>query len=173
MSKIKHIISIDPGDVNTGFCYFKYDPATKVADTRIMKIMGTKEVYDALRMLWGIGQVTEPDFPGQQNPNNMFFIIENFRMDSHVRGAVFQWNELLTSQMIGAVKLCAGWLEAPVYMQEPSQVLPMGRKWAPFPVPKGHIPDDKSAWIHGVYWMMQKKLVFSPGSVKFFGQDTL
>lgn len=162
----KHIVSIDPGDVNNGFCYFKYNPETKTADTKIMKIMGAREVSTMLRMMWEIGQAGS-------TKASIFFVIENFRVDSHIRGAMFQWSEMLTSQMIGRIKLCAEWLEAPVYMQEPSNVLPMGRKWAPFKVPKGHIPDDKSAWIHGVHWMKSKGLITSPSQVTFFGQETL
>lgn len=171
---IKHIISIDPGDVNNGFCYFQYNPETKTADTKIMKIMGSTEVYNMLKVIWGFGQAgPKPEWAEQPNPYNMFFVVENFRMDSHVRGAVFQWSEMLTSQMIGSVKLLASWMNAPVYMQEPGNVLPMARKWAPWPKMPKHIPDDKSAWLHGVHWMMQKKLIFTPSHVTMFGQEML
>lgn len=172
---IRHIIAVDPGDVNNGFCYFKHDSETKTADTKIMKVCGARELSELLKALWGIASSKKPDFEGQPNPYSMFFVIENFRMDSHVRGAVFQWSELLTSQMIGRVKLCAEWLDAPVYMQEPSQVLNQGRKWASghFKVPKGHIPDDKSAWMHGVHFMMSKKLIATPDQVTIFGQEKL
>ena len=170
---IRHIFSFDPGDVNNGFCYFKHDSETKRADTKIMKVMGAKELSDMLKVIWGIGQASKPDFPDQPNPHSMFFVIENFRMDSHVRGAVFQWNELLMYQMIGRVKLRAEWMEAPVYMQEPGQVLRDGRMWAPFKLAKGHIRDDHSAWIHGVWWMLNKKLIRTVDQVTFFGQETL
>lgn len=172
---IRHIFAVDPGDVNNGFCYFKHDSDTKTADTKIMKVMGPKELSDMLKVIWGIGQAKEPDFPGQPNPHGMFFVIENFRSDTLVRGAIFQWNEMLTSQMIGRVKMCAEWMNAPVYMQEPSQVLNPGRKIV-FPIfgklPK-HIPDEKSAFIHGVHWMLQKKLIQTIDQVTLFGQEKL
>jgi len=172
---IRHVFAVDPGDVNNGFCYFKHDSVTKTADTKIMKVMGPKELSDMLKVIWGIGQAKEPDFPDQPNPNNMFFVIENFRSDTLVRGAIFQWNEMLTSQMIGRVKMCAEWMEAPVYMQEPSQVLNPGRKIV-FPLfgklPQ-HIPDEKSAFIHGVHWMLSKKLIRTIDQVTLFGQEKL
>lgn len=170
---IRHIISVDPGDVNNGFCYFKHDSETKTADTRIMKVMGPTELSEMLKVIWGIGQAKEPDFPDQPNPHSMFFIIENFRMDSQIRGAVFQWSELLTSQTIGRVKLCAEWMNAPIYMQEPGPVLADGRKWSPWGKLPKHIPDEKAAWIHGVWWMLNKKLIRTTDQVTFFGQEKL
>ena len=137
-----------------------------------MEILGAKGLSDVLKTIWHVG-TNSKDESASTNPYNMFFVIENFRMDSHVRGAVFQWNELLTSQMIGRVKLCAEWLEAPVFMQEPGPALSMGRKWCPFKLPKGHIPDDKSAFIHGAHFMMSKKLIGSVDQITLFGQAEL
>lgn len=168
----KHIIAVDPGDVNNGFAYFKYFPESRTADLKIMKICGSKELSTLLKIIWGLGQA-KPNEEQKTNPYNMFFVIENFRMDSHVRGAVFQWNELLTSQMIGRVRLCAEWMDAPVFMQEPGNVLPLGRKWCPFKLPKGHIPDDKAAFIHGAHFMMSKNLIADVGQIKLFGQETI
>lgn len=175
----KHIIAVDPGDVNNGFCYFKYDGESRTADLKIMKVMGARELANILKVIWGIGQAgpKEPALKSngdpKPNPNNMFFVIENFRMDTVHRGAVFQWNELLTSQMIGRVKLCAEWMDAPVFMQEPSNVLPMGRKWCPFKLPKGHIPDDKAAFIHGAHFMMDKNLISTVDQIRIFEQEKI
>lgn len=173
ISRTKHIISVDPGDVNNGFCYFKYFPESKTADLIIMKICGPTELSTLLKVIWGLGQRPSEEPKPQNNPHNMYFVIENFRMDSHVRGAVFQWNEMLTSQMIGRVKLCAEWMDAPVFMQEAANVLPLGRKWVPFKVNKGHLRDDHSAFIHGVHFMMTKGLITDVSKVKLFGQETL
>lgn len=176
MGKIRHIIAVDPGDVNNGFAYFKHDSENGV-DLKIMKICGSKELSDLLRVIWGIGQNAWDSNPEEQprNPANMFFVIENFRMDSNVRGAVFQWNELLTSQMIGRVKLCAEWMDAPVFMQEPGPVLTQGRKWASSifgKLPK-HIPDDKAAFIHGAHFMMSKRLIQTVDQIRMFGQEAI
>ena len=172
---IRHIFSFDPGDVNNGFCYFKHDSERKVADLKVMKSMGITELTNMLKVIWGISQKAEPAFPEQPNPSSMFFVIENFRVDSHVRGAIFQWSEMLTSEMIGRIKFCADLVNAPHYMQEPGNVLPGGRKTV-FPVfgklPQ-HIPDEKSAFIHGVHWMINKKLIRTIDQVVMFGQERL
>lgn len=171
---IRHIIAVDPGDVNNGFCYFKHNSETKTADLKIMEVLGAKGLGDVLKTLWHTRENAKPDGP-RMNPHNMFFVIENFRMDSNVRGAVFQWNELLTSQMIGRVRLCAEWLDAQVYMQEPGPVLSMGRKTCSglFKIPKGHIPDDQAAFMHGVHFMTSKKLIRTVNDITMFGQGKL
>lgn len=173
MGRTRHIIAIDPGDKNNGFAYFKQDDSG--VDLRLMKVCGPKELSELLLVIWGIGQARKAtsDYDEfKNNPNDMYFVIENFRMDTHVRGAVFQWNELHTSQMIGRVKLCAEWLDAPVFMQEPS-ILGMARKWSPIPLPKGHIPDEKSAFLHGAHFMMTKGLIKTADEIRMFGQETL
>lgn len=177
----KHIISVDPGDVNNGFCYFKYDGATKSADLKIMKVCGPREMSDLLRVIWGLGQIPlkeeqkKSNGDAKANPYNMFFIIENFRMDSQVRGAIFQWNEMLTSQMIGRVKLCAEWMDAPVFMQEPGNVLPQARKWVPpqFKWRGNHPPDQVSAFCHGAHFMMSKNLIQTVDQISIGGQERL
>jgi hypothetical protein len=166
----KHIIAIDPGDVNNGFCYFKYDTDTRKADLRIMEILGAKGLSDILKVMWGIGQAKERG-SNENNPYDMFFVIENFRMDSMVRGAMFQWNQMLTSQMIGRVKLCAEWLDAPVFMQEPA-ITANGRKFVARKLPK-HIPDDWSAFIHGAHFMLSKKLIQTVDQITLKGQGNL
>lgn len=182
MPGYRHIIAVDPGDTNNGFCYFKYDNDRKIADVRVMQILSPKGLSDILKVMWGIGQTTPRTLtlaPGedqsnvcQSNPHNMFFVIENFRMDSNVRGAVFQWNELLTSQAIGKVKLCAEWMDAPVFMQEPT-ILAQARRWAPFKIAKGHIKDDHSAFLHGAHFMMSKKLINTTDQITFKGEEKL
>jgi hypothetical protein len=177
MGRTRHIIAIDPGDTNNGFAYFKQDDSG--VDLKIMKVCGPKELSDLLRVMWGLGQanMARPDFDATaKNPHSMFFVIENFRVDTHVRGkpdgAMFQWNEMFTSQMIGRVRLCAEWLEAPVFMQEPS-ILVQARRWSPISLPKGHIPDEKSAFLHGAHFMLTNRLIKTPEEVRMFGQETL
>lgn len=171
----KHIISVDPGDVNNGFCYFKYDTETEKADLKIMKICGARELSDLLKVLWGIGQVPNESKP-DKNPNQMYFVIENFRVDSMGRGAIFQWNQMLTSQMIGRVKLCAEWLDAPVFMQEPA-ILAQGKRIVkgkvPLPKGNGHLRDDVSAFIHGTHFMVSKNLIRTVDDISMFGQESI
>lgn len=165
----RHVIAIDPGDVNNGFCYFTYDPQEKKADLKIMKIYDSDGLDDILKFIWGIRQAQDTSTP----ESKMVFVCENFRMDSKIRGAVFQWSELLTSQQIGRVKLAAKWCGAKVIMQEPKDVWPGARRWAPFPLPKGHPPDDKSAFCHGALFMMNNHMIRTVDQITFFGQETL
>ena len=140
-----------------------------MADLKIMQILSSKGLGDMLKVIWGIGQVKSEIATSQPQ---LFFVVENFRMDSQVRGAVFQWSELETSQMIGRVKLCAEWMEAPVFMQEPA-ILAIRKKDAPFSIPKGHLPDDKSAFLHGAHFMITKRLIETVDQITMFGQEKL
>lgn len=164
----QHVIAVDPGDANNGFVYFKYDPETKKADTVIMQILTPEVLSKRLMQIWYIGQQ-----PGYE-PKNMHFVVENFRVDSHVRGAMFQWNEMKTSKQIGKVEFVAESLGAPITLQEPANVLAMGRKWGPWRKLPKHIPDDKSAWLHGANYMMKTMKWFSTvDSITMFGQEML
>lgn len=169
----RHIISIDPGDVRNGFCYFVYNTETKTADTKIMKICSQHGVRDLLKVVWGITQVkTTSDIDEALAKPEVFFVCENFRVDSKVRGAMFQWSEMETVRMIGAVQLAAEWSEAPFILQEPGSVFPMAHKWAPFKMTK-HPRDDHAAWCHGVKFMMGKNWIRTPDQVTLFGQEKL
>jgi hypothetical protein len=163
----RHVFAVDPGDVRNGFCYFKYDVEKKVADVKIMDIFTGKQLEDTLKLVWGIGQPKEDGAKPE-----LHFVVENFRVDSKVRGKAFQWNEVLTARNIGKVELCANWLDAPLTIQEPT-ILAMGRKWAPWSNLPAHIPDDKSAYIHGAKFMMDRGWINTVDQITMFGQETL
>lgn len=167
---IKHIIAVDPGDVRNGFCYFKYNTETKMADVRIMDIFTSKQLTENLLTIWGIGQPRE----GGKKPD-LTFVVENFRVDSKVRGKAFQWNEVLTARNIGKVEMLADWLGAPLVIQEPANVLGMGRKIVSgiIKVSSGHLRDDHSAFIHGVHYMLNARLINTTDQITMFGQGAL
>jgi len=160
------IFAIDPGDVRIGFAAFTYDAERRKADLRIKQIVDLPTLYQMFTLAEGMLQ-------GDQRHT---FIVENFRTDTQVRGVTFQWNEMLTSQCIGAVKYAAYRLnDSPVIMQEP-RILAMGRKWCDFPVPKnpnGHIKDDTSAYIHGAHWMISKGMIDNVDDILKFGQESM
>lgn len=167
------IISIDPGDVRIGFCMFTYSQDTRKADLRIKEILDTEGLYQMLNLLDGLTGPTKKHV----------FVMENFRVDvNDVAGrgnghpVMFQWNEMLTSQVIGAVKYAAFRLNnSKVVMQEP-RILTMGRKWCDFPVPanpKTHLKDDVSAYIHGAHFMMKAQMIDSVKDITKFGQAEL
>jgi hypothetical protein len=168
VASVRFLISVDPGDVNNGFCFFKYDATTRKADTRIMQVLSSDSLEDYLKIMWG----TVNSAP-KEDPPEVHFVVENFRIDGHVRNKVFQWSEVVTVRNIGKVQMVAKWLGAKFTTQEPGNVLPMGRKWAPFKLPKGHIPDDKSAWIHGAHYMMNMKWINTVDQITMMGQEKL
>ena len=174
----RHIIAVDPGDKNNGIAYFTQqgEGVKGTADLKIKYVTDSDGLSDFLLTIWGISQ-TKKAPEGVKNPSNMFFVIENFRVDTVARTgknqAMFQWNEMLTSQSIGRVKLLARWINAPVFMQEPSAVWPMARKWCPFPLPKGHPPDDASAFCHGAHFMKQNGLIPNADRITFNGQEKM
>lgn len=163
-----HVFAIDPGDKRNGFCYFKYDSESRKADLKIMKILDPDELTDMLKVIWGISQNYDTD-----SKPEIRLVAENFRVDTKVRNAKFQWNELHVIRTLGKLELLAALLEVRLYLQEPS-VLGIGRKWVPFKVNAGHIRDDHSAFIHGVHHMMNVMQWFpTTDSVTMFGQEPL
>lgn len=166
-SRPRHIFAWDPGEANTGFCYFKWDPETQRAATKIMRILNPQELDDWLKIVWGLASKPELDTT---------FVIENFRIDN-ARNQFFQWSEVKTIRIIGKIEMIADWTGSKKKFQE-SGILAQGRRWAPaeLHVPKGskvHIPDDKSAWIHGVKYMMDLQLIRTADQVTLYGQEPL
>lgn len=162
----RHVFAIDPGEVNNGFCYFKYNTETKRADTKIMKVYTVEDLNNMLKVAWGLSQgETETDIT---------FVVENFRVNSNddPRKKTWFWDEVKTVRVIGGIELAAKWCGAKIVLQEPSNVLPMARKWAPFKMAK-HPKDDQSAWCHGVHYMMNMKWIGTPDQVSMFGQEAL
>lgn len=158
------VFSFDPGDKNNGFCFISHDRETKLTDVKIMKILNPVELRSMLKVIWGLAE----------DPNvKCVFVVENFRIDTKIREAKFQWNEVLTVRAIGWVELTAEWTNSKLVIQEPNEVWPSARKWSPVPLPKGHPPDDKSALLHGLHFMMKAKLISTPDSVTIFGQETI
>lgn len=133
-------------------------------DLKICQIVPGDQVYDMLELAETMLQ------PGQKHT----FVIENFRVDSEVRGAMFQWSEMETSQMIGALKYAARRMNnSDVVMQEPGVVLGAAKRWAPFKWPKGHLSDDKSAYCHLAYYAFKNYLIDTTDDILVKGQEKL
>lgn len=141
-----------------------YDEERRKLDLKICRIIQGSQVYDMLELAETLLQ------PGQTHT----FVIENFRVDSEVRGAMFQWSDMETSQMIGALKYAARRMNnSEVVVQEPGVVLGAAKRWAPFKWPKGHLPDDKSAYCHLAYWAMKRGLIDTTDDILKKGQEML
>lgn len=158
------ILSFDPGEVNVGFCMFLYNEELRKADLKYMAVLTPEQTYEMLELAEGMLK------PGQTHT----FVIENFRIDQKVRGAVFQWSEMKTVRLIGALEYAARRMnKSKVVLQEPGPVLSQARKWAPFKWPKGHLPDDKSAYCHGAYYMMKYRYIDTVDDILQKGQEKL
>lgn len=165
------ILAWDPGDVRTGFAMFKYMEETKTADLLSLEILNTSQVYDMLEL------AEKMLGDGKQHT----FVIEDFKADvmgiksgrGRSQAAMFQWNQMLTSQLIGTIKYAAHRMNrSPVILQE-SSILATGRVWCDFKLPKGHIPDDKSAYIHGAHYMMKNRMIDTVDDIIKHGQGRL
>lgn len=160
----KHIFTVDPGDKNNGFCYAKYDTETKIADIRIMKIMDQDELIAIFKVMWGIKQKT-PD-------QDIVLVAENFRIDTKIRNAKFQWNEMEVIRVLGMVKLLASLLECTLVFQEAS-ILGIRRKSVPFKVNKGHLSDEHAAYMHLAEYLLKRRMIMTEDQITFFGQEAL
>jgi hypothetical protein len=167
----KHIFGFDPGEVNNGFAWIKYDTETKTGDTRIMQVFDRDGLNDTLKLVWGLVSAQKED------PPEIIFVVENFRVNSNddVRKKLWVWDEVKVIRVIGGIELVAKWCGAKVILQEPGNVLPMARKWASghFKMAKGHFKDEQSAWCHAVHFMMKRGLITDASQVTMFGQDSL
>jgi hypothetical protein len=169
----KHVFGFDPGEVNTGFAWIKYDPETKTGDTRIMQVFDRKSLNNTLHVAWGL---FEAQAKADEKPE-VYFVVENFRVSSEqeARKKVWVWDEVKTIRVIGAIELAAEWCGAKIILQEPANVLPMARKWAAghFKMNKGHFKDDQSAWCHAVHFMMKRNWIGTADQITMMGQDRL
>lgn len=168
MSHFTHVFSFDPGDKRNGFCYFKYDKEEKKADVKIMEILTPDELDERLKLVWGISTGK-----AENEKPEIIFVYENFRVDTKIRNAKFQWSEMETIQAIGKIRLAAHFIDCRVVKQE-AAILSIARKWVPFKVNSGHLRDDHSAFMHGAHYMMNIAKWFpTTDSITFFGQESL
>lgn len=176
------IIAWDPGEKNIGCAMFSYNEDEELANLLFKRTVNKADMYKILEM----AEKMLINQPGEKHT----FVIENFRIDPlditnrqasggranprrRTTGSMYQWDEVLTSQTIGALKYAAFRMnQSHVIMQEPG-ILTMGRKWCDFKIPKGHLPDDISAYIHGVHYMIKAGLITSTDQIIHAGQSKL
>lgn len=161
------ILAWDPGDVRVGFAMAEHWPEKRKLDLKICQTVPAEEVYSML----GLAETLLE--PGQKHT----FVVENFRIDTKGRGVTFQWNEMLTIRMIGALEYAAFRMnDSPVVMQEPGHVLGNAKRWAPFPWKKSydkHLPDHLSAYCHLANYAIKKGLIDTTDDILENGQEKL
>lgn len=82
-------------------------------------------------------------------------IIERYVQFGHVphKGSKHE-----TSQVIGAVKDFAR-RHGIRLVEQSSSILPTASLWSGVKLPKGHLPDWKSAYLHGYYYLSRQNLI--------------
>lgn len=131
-----------------------------------MKTLNQDALADMLKVIWGVAQAGT----GDDKPH-ITMVCENFRIRPEEK-AKFGWSEMQTIRVIGRVEQTAHLLECQFVTQEPA-ILSMARKWVPFKVNKGHLEDSHSAFMHGGFFLLNKKLINTMDQVTFFGQEKL
>lgn len=83
-------------------------------------------------------------------------VVEGFRHDPNVKqGGSLHW----ASQIEGAVKMLGAVTGVPVTVQYSGQALPVAKEITGYTGDltktgkKKHLPDQDSAWLHGIYWL--------------------
>lgn len=127
------LLSFDPGK-NTGLAIFDWD-------TGELKLR-TEMSYDRLTEFLSdipinVGAIVVEDYiirPGVGNRG-------------HARGEAMR--------VIGQLESVAYRIGCTLVKQRP-EVRLLAAKWAGYSVRKGHMPDDISAWLHGIYYLRQQ-----------------
>lgn len=67
------------------------------------------------------------------------------------------FSQFETVKVIGWLEMWAHIKKIVVHLQ-PSNVLTIALMWSGIKAPKGHLPDEMSAYAHGVYWLQKNNI---------------
>lgn len=161
------VIAIDPGSMRTGVAMLKYSEETKRANLFYLEIIPREDIDDIFALI----ARTEADAPKHH------IVVEDFKhamAQGNFRGkksATMAKDEAETHALAKKIKAAATYAGHTLIIQDP-RILSMGRKWCDLPVPKtGHIPDDKSAYIHGAHYLMESGRIKTVDDINKFGQE--
>lgn len=85
------------------------------------------------------------------------FIIEEYRVFTS-KAIAHIGSKVETARVIGQITATARRKNIEIVMQDP-KILKIAAMWAQFPLPKGHLPDDDSAYLHGYYYLHRKGII--------------
>lgn len=132
----------------------------------ILSIDGGKNIGYALftdkgkeieRGVWGFEDFFKKDWRAFLSNSRKVsqLVVEGFRHDPTVKqGGSLHW----ASQIEGAVKMLGAVTGTPVAVQYAGQALPVAKQITGYTGDltktgnKKHLPDQDSAWLHGIYW---------------------
>jgi hypothetical protein len=133
-------LSLDPGDERTGWARFDKDGQ----NTGHGIIRGKEAVYELL---------AEETIKSDEKKVKLI-ICEDYKLFDFAAKAQ-SWSKLSTVRLIGAIDLWC-WQQQIKLVLDPAINLGMGAMYAGMKKPKGHCPDDLSAYFHGVYVLQQQ-----------------
>lgn len=127
-TRVSELWAIDPGK-HCGLSRFNWETGEHIISVRI-------DDYNLLTLIGDSGDLIAR------------FVIEDFIS----RGGITKGSRNEASQIIGAVKLFARGRGIQVIRQAPGDRF-IGAKFAGVKLPKGHTPDEKSSYCHGVKYL--------------------
>lgn len=131
-------VSFDPG-VTTGV-------ATWDEEGNLLRNIGVQQAgLDAL--LYGFEQIN----------TIKVFVVEEYRVYAS-KAVAHIGSKVETAQVIGQISATARRMGIEVVMQ-PATILNIAMMWAQVKKPKGHLPDDVSAYLHGYYYLHRKGII--------------
>jgi len=128
---IKYILAVDPGKRN-GLAIFQDEKDGLLQCNWAATVEGLIDYLHGAMQRMSLSVIVAEDFiiaPGKNNGS---------------RGEAMQ--------VIGILKFAAKLFDIPLVLQRPELRL-HAAKWAGETIPKGHMPDEQSARLHGIYYM--------------------
>ena len=135
LDKIPHYLSFDPGK-STGVAYWD----DKGVCYRVLEV-SFEELIDVFQEITSLIK--------KQNRAPIGIIYERFQL---WKGRNQEGDRLITVQVIGAIKTFAKMNETLIAENKQQDRL-IAAKWSGSKVPKGHMPNWQSAYLHGYYYL--------------------
>ena len=131
-------LSIDPGDERSGWARFD---ATGTSTGHGI-LYGKESLYNLLFE------------EGEKNPLISLMICEDYKLFDFAAKAQ-SWSKLSTVRLIGSIEYWCHYNGVELVLDPPVNLI-MGAMYSGMKKPKGHCPDDLSAYFHGVYVLQQR-----------------
>lgn len=150
------VLSIDPGK-RIGYALFT-DEGEDI-ERGVIQFDDWFVTGDGPVQLWGVATGVRLRF---EDRGVTQLVVEGFRHDPLVQqGGSLHW----ASQVEGAVKMLAALTGTPIAVQYAGTALPVAKLFTGYVDPttktgnKKHLPDEDSAWLHGMYWLRSQGIV--------------
>lgn len=146
------LLAIDGGDKNVGYALFDLTTGEEIE----RGVIPFEEFFSKFVVVdYDMGSGNELMFDDYRYKITQL-VVEGYRHDPNVKqgGSVHG-----ASQVEGAVKMLGVVAEVPATVQYSGQALPVAKEITGYTGDltktgkKKHLPDQDSAWLHGIYWL--------------------